>query len=477
MDTKQQIVEVFFNREKELEYIDEKLNILVSNLARNNETDKYFPAHFALYFQGVGGIGKTSMLLQIKDRASKKGPLGLAFIDFGENGKYKEQSGRNNIVKDIVEQLKIDVKYETDDLDNFIGDKIIKQLKTNQRKNSIVLLFDTLEDVSPDNFKWLQEQLVVPLVNEWQVMIVYASRKKIIESNLYFPWDIRRYLKSFSLEPFTPSQTKEHLRELFNDETRKLPKDFMELTGGVPGLNKKLYKLMVANPENPDDLTYLEHIVEETIFTEKGGARLYKNDLLFIAVCRQFENRLVDSLLSSNDMAWRKFDDDIKSTSGLIQKLLTTTLLENYPDGYGYVFAMNYRRIVDRYFRHTNISKHLSMHIYCYEWYEKEVEKGDWVALADQIYHLVGAWFDLSYYSIPENELTKHTNRIPNSNNRGKFLETLLKEKLETASTKDRGATIVNKIKSVLKGEEFSWFMSQSEIDNLINICDELQTK
>jgi hypothetical protein len=458
---------VFLNRQKEIEVVDEKLKKLTKERSVESEP----PLHAVLYFYGVGRLGKTSLIDQIEIKAKKIENVkpSVVSINFDNNGRYKNQSGKNNILKEIISQLNIEFEFSESDLDSgdeLIGVRLINQLKKTNYAHPIVLLFDTLENASPDNFKWLQEQLVVPLLNEWQILIAYAGRKKSLESQLYFPWDIKRHLKYFPLERFTEKQTRDHIGKLLKDKSKAIPKDIMELTGGIPGLNEKMADLIVANPELGDQV-YLQRIVDETIFIGGSDKLAYKKDLMYMSVCRQFENRLLDHLIEN--LAWRRYDEEVRSGTALIQRLLETTLLENYPDGYGYVFAINYRRIVDRHFRSINRKDHLRVHVSCYQWYENEVNKGDWVALADQIYHLVGAWYDLSQHSGFDDELI---NKFPDTKNRRVVLKNLLRSVLNKLANNNRGFTIVNKLKWILEGEEFSWFMPQAEIDELQKLCD-----
>lgn len=464
---------VFLNRHKELDFIDEKLKILHSTQMGAKSPGGQPSSHFVLYFYGVGRLGKSSIIKQIKIKAKRisNEELPVALIDFDNNGKYKDQHGRDNILREILKQLNITSEINVEDLsagEDAIGVKLINYLKKTKNIHPIILLFDTLESASPENFKWLQEQIVVPLLNEWRILIAYAGRKKIIESTLYFPWDIKRHLKYFPLERFTEKQTRDHVRRLLSDETKIIPKDIMELTGGIPGLNEEIVDLIVANPEFGDK-EYLQHLIDETIFAGAEGRLLYKKDLIYVSICRQFENRLLDYLIEN--LTWRKYEDKgIRSGTVLIQKMLETTLLENYPDGYGYVFAINYRRLVDRHFRYKNGIDHLRAHILCYQWYESEVNKGDWVALADQIYHLVGAWYDLSQRIDFDSELV---DQLPDSRNRREILKGLIESNLEKLKNNNRGFTIVNKIKWIFGCEEFSWFMPQAEIDELSRLCDQ----
>jgi len=455
---------LFLNREKEIDFINEKIKDLSSTV---NHEVAGTPS--VIYFYGVGGLGKTSLIDQIKRKAEKidEASLPVALIDFGNNGKYQNKSGKENILKDIVNQLNVDIDVTGKDIDS---EDIGESLKN--KKRPFILLFDTLESANIENFKWLQEKIVAPLLSG-NVLIAYAGRKKGQDSDLFFPWSIRRYLKYFPLQKFNEKQTRDHITRLLKGNSVKIPKDVMELTGGIPGLNEEIADLIVANPDYTSQ-DYLKHIVENEIFNIDEKWLSFKKDLEYVSILRQFDNRLLDKLIK--ELGWRKYGEDIRSEKFLIQKMLASTLLENYPDGYGYVFAINYRRMVDNYFRIFKKEEHFKVSKLCYDWYTQEIKDGDGVAIADQIYYLVTAWYDLSQdpdldRNLPDEFLSI---KLPKSENRQKELKKLLVSNLGKLkkSNQKRLFTIVNKIKRVLEGEEFSWFMTQLEIDELQSICD-----
>jgi len=464
----------FLNRPKEIGFIDDVLRLLSISSGEQHNIEQT-PLRFALYFYGVGRLGKSSILGQIYKKAKKEKTLegSLVFIDFDYKKKYDGLEGRDEILMEFLKQLNVPFdRYQgraSENEDLFIS-SLINYLKETKRVYTLILLIDTLEQVSPENFKWLQEKIIVPFINEFKILVAYAGRKKLIETQLYFPWDVKRYLKNFPLERFSEKQTRDHIRKLLVDEDKQIPKDIMEITGGIPGLNEEVArKINTDFSKTPvDSQLLLLHIVNNIIFTGKNDTIFYKDDLMYVSVCRQFEARLLDNLVK--ELGWRNYSEEaVKSATMLIQKMLGTTLLENHPDGYGYVFAGNYRRIVDRYFRDEYPQIHFQAHVICYQWYQKEVEKNDWVAISDQIYHLVGAWHDLSRYTDLDINLI---NALPEPFDRKDKLVKLLSSTLEKLEDNNRSFTIINKIKWTLESEEFSWFMSQVEIDELIKLCN-----
>lgn len=470
---------LFLYREREIDFINEKIKNLTSKSSAKKLSENKPLTPSVMYFHGVGGLGKSALIYQIENKAKKVKEIkpSVASINFDNNGRYKNDSGKENILRDIIIQLDIDFNFTREELnpdDESIGEKLTKYLKSKKDPRPIILLFDTLESANTENFKWLQENLIAPLLEISRVMVAYAGRKKGQESSLYFPWSIRRHLKFFPLERFTEKQTRDHINKLFETRDVKVPKNVMELTGGIPALNENIADLIIANPDS-NSQDYLKNIVEKTIFSDKKEISLYREDLMYVSVLRQFDNRLLDFLIKK--LAWRKYEEEyIRSEMVLLQKMLDTTLLENYPDGYGYVFAINYRRMVDSYFRNTKREEHFKVNVWCYYWYTQEVDDGDGVAVADQVYYLLGAWYDQHQYSDLDTTLISLPNnfKLPDPGNRRGELEKLLSsnfEKLKVSNPK-RLHTIINKIKRVLEGEEFSWFMAQTEIDELQSVCD-----
>jgi hypothetical protein len=461
------------NRAKEISLIIECLDSLL-----NHETTP----EPVLFFHGVARVGKTRLLHECQQLAAARG-IPVAFVDFdrehihdGESidRRYEGEPGKVQLASHIIGGLiqTADAPTNrpikaTDDID-VVVEKLLEYIAWLQGflKKPVVLLFDTLEESPRDTFLWLQEKILTPLLERQQVFIAFASWSPPRESAVEFRWSVARHMRAQALKPFTEDQTLEHLHLLGASRWLGHP-NVNRITGGLPGLNEVVFTVQADT-----ELELLRQMVH-VIFDRMGeNAEVYRAELLALSAFRQFDTRLLEYILKK---LWidKYYSLDRRSTRETLKLLRKTVLVEQHPDGYGYVVPSDVRVVLDYYQRKHNVELHLQIHCLAAIWFRVEVENNDVVSVADELYHLAGAWRDIDESNgqlkiPPESGLPDGHERLTQLKGRLAFGLSQLKDH-------KRAHELVDKIGTVLKGKEFQDILSESEVKALLAQCAEFE--
>lgn len=460
---------IILNREEELRLATTRLDNLINQIPLPDPI---------LFFYGVPMVGKSTLLHEIQRKATER-KMPVVFIDFDReqssmdgdliNGRYDGEYGCVLLAKDVMEKLIWSADAPTGesikvtDSSYIAARKLVEYITWLQGFHKpLVLLFDTLEDAPVDTFAWWQEAVLTPLLEGGRLFIAIAGWSDYQESRHQFKWPVLRRMYSHHLRPFDPEQSEKQLRNL-DDQNRWLENNLIELTGGLPGLNEEL---VIVPMEDEGEL--LRHMVEKVIFHrlfKKEPISDIKEELRILSAFRQFDTRLLQHTMKA---LWpEKYSDLTPFTvrQHLLKQLRAASVVEQHPDGFGYVVPHDIRRILDAEQQRNKQEQHFKVHCLATQWFHQQVEKGDVVMVADELYHLAGAWRDAAalHKAMP--------GELPDGQNREFQLQKQLLAGLAQLKNNDRSYELVEKIIYVLRGEEFRWLLSENELSNLIEWC------
>ena len=456
------------NREKEVRLIAERLEVLSRNEPLLDPV---------LFFYGVPRVGKTRLLEECRLMASSRG-MPTAFVDFDKEytqRRYEDESGKTQLAFDLMQALVESADAPAGnpiflEKDNSLvaAEKLQDYIRWLQGflKKPIALLFDTLEESPGPTFSWLQDELLAPLLDTSRILVGMAGWAGYRESKAEFHWPIVRRMFSHHLRPFTEEETRQHLDSMDSSHRWSSHPRVFDFTGGLPGLNEEAVS---TSANNITEL--LKHIVD-VIFKRAGKKELQplERDLLSaLSVLRKFDTLL---LMHITDSLW---PDEYKNIDRprareILKSLRDTSFLEIHPNSYGYVIPHDLRRVLNAEQRERDTKRHFKVHCLAARWFREQVKEGDVVDVADELYHLAGAWKDTTEYR--DMELTIPSDLFE-GNNKKTQLTKRLKQALEIAKTQKRPDELREKIRIVLKSDEFHWVLDDSEIKNLAEQCDD----
>lgn len=432
------------------------------------------------YFYGAPMIGKSSLLREIRGCAVEEFGIPNALIDFDPVNKEDSSSTKDlykgalalfNLIDDMKQQLTISPLSISDhDDEEKAAKKFLDDVRNSQKlmHKPLLLLFDTLEEVDTQVFDKLQNNILIPLLESRDTLIVIAARAHIRELPVLFDWSLRRQLRTHQLRPFTIAETESHFKKLLSEETDtpvKNPQELFKYTNGIPGLNEFVVY-------NKDKGKVLNKVIENAILERVPKAKKLIDILSVVSVLRLFDTELLAYLVRSLEI---EVGEDLDQNFGtkLLIELLETTLVEHRADGTGYVVVEDIRRILYEYLRETNPKRVIRVHELSVQWFDGEVVKGDAVLIVDLIYHQAGVWFN---QQIKHGEQSGEIDQVE-SRMRDRFhqLLSIFEKKLEVLRGDPRESMLVKRIKGQFFGSEFEWFLTKNEIDSIASVCDSFQ--
>lgn len=150
-------MDLFVNRESELELINESFSALLDRkrLLRTPLIEVF----------GVGGIGKTSLLKQVEQRCHDS-QMRYIWIDVNQTP--------SNVERAIIAQVK---KYTQSDED-LPGQSPVSATRSLLQQGPVVMLFDSVEMANTDQLNMIEE-LLRDLIDDEKLFVVLASKKAL----------------------------------------------------------------------------------------------------------------------------------------------------------------------------------------------------------------------------------------------------------------------------------------------------------
>lgn len=232
---------------------------------------------------GVRGIGKTRLLEEAIERLRKAGPYRTSALTFYiDCDKLAKSPMPDTLLQSIIDQGSEHLSGSWRSAEQ-AAREIVSQLAHLALGGGVYLFFDTTEALqSQEEFwRWLESNLVGPLVSAPQVRFVFAGR-------IPAPWrsyEVRRALRYLSLEPLPEKEAALKLLEncltVYNDQLDEatvqavLPLLY-EMSQGHPGLSEQLARaaapLLPEWGQHPDKL---ERVLRTTIVAPFIQSDLY----------------------------------------------------------------------------------------------------------------------------------------------------------------------------------------------------------
>jgi hypothetical protein len=395
------------NRKHELRLIQERLDGLNSGAA---------VTHPVLFFHGVQMVGKSTLLRKAYRLARSYG-MPAVLLDFdreqlklttGMDNRYDGEARRVWLAHDLMAGLiksadapaARPIQPEWDTADEAVA-KCLEYISWLQRflQKPVALLFDTLEELEYENLHWLQERLLSNLLDTRQVFVAFAGwayedHREPDKLHPRFIWPVSRRMLVHRLEAFDLSASQDQISNLGGLPDWLDTEQLLDVTGGLPGLNEQA-ALSQAETEL-DLLTAMVGVIFDRVARQQ--AQDLQEELLVLAPFRQFDPRLLGHVIETLNECWPdKYPQmDRPSSRKLLNRLRATTLVEQHPDGYGYVVPHDIRRVLDTHSRRRNLQQHFEVHLLAIRWFRDEIEKGDPVFIADELYHLAALWRDVA---------------------------------------------------------------------------------
>lgn len=205
-------MELFVDRETELQLIDESFTVLVDG--------KRLLRTPVIEVQGVGGIGKTSLLKQVESRCHNT-KLPYIWIDVDQNSLQ--------IAEEITIQLK---KYiQKDNASNIILEQSpVNATRLLLSQGPVVMLFDSVDMASTEQLNTI-ESLLKDLIDDEKLFVMLASKKTLLFEQ---ERSVARKLFSLYLQPLDRANCELYLDHLSGSIEPEVRNIIFEWTRGYP---------------------------------------------------------------------------------------------------------------------------------------------------------------------------------------------------------------------------------------------------
>ncbi|MEA3396458.1 MAG: ATP-binding protein [Chloroflexota bacterium] len=374
-----------------------------------------------VHIWGIRGIGKSWLLQEIQQRykfaevpeAGKKDTT-CALIDF-----YRTRFSRweplaianflESILQSIREQLgeqwnvisKESQAFQTelesmraaegDRAASALAEYFVACIKRLGETFVPLLLFDSTEVLSDDDFSWLESHLIEPLSRTDRVIIVVAGRKEIPR---WREFGVRQRLKVLELQPFSEEATQEQLKKRGYDQ--KLGEVVHSLSFGLPYANQILGEsLYTLKPTKNFEEVHRAEVL--ALLGEVEGELLrgirsedQRNILRTLSTLRKFNIESARELLVQSLGKKYQGKSDIHYLR-LFEDLQDTNLVWWSTGQRGYVVGYPLRRIIDLRMQKGDLPTFRRRHAAAQKFYEVRAKKNPHdcgPTLLEALYHL-----------------------------------------------------------------------------------------
>lgn len=282
-------MEPFVNREKEMHLVEEKFNILL------DEKSLIRTPIPIIQFNGISGIGKTTMLQRLKQLCNDR-QLPYIWADASQGALTFAHEIINQIIKDNQQITPEDLQTP---------DRFVAAARGLLQKSPLVMLLDSLDMANTEQLRWI-EALLRDLVRDNRLFVILASKKPLLfESER----SVTRKLKTFQLKPLDRDSCESYLNALVNEsEVRDV---IFQWTLGYPLAINVMVQAISENRldprKKPDDKKLLsimtEHIVNHGVLANVQQSsqefEWYQMILALLSVPRRFNLKMIQRIIES----------------------------------------------------------------------------------------------------------------------------------------------------------------------------------
>ena len=288
----------FINRGEELDLVENAFAALQSKtlILRTPIID----------FFGVGGIGKTRVLQEVRKRCSQQG-LSCIWVNARPNPvQFWEQwlsQARQSLPEDQAE-----VSNNAQDL--YV--QSVRAMKSLLKEEPVVVLLDEVDSESTDEIDWI-ETILDDLKDNGNLFVVLASQQQISFDRYR---SVARRLTARLLKPFDPKACQSYLSDIARAVDPAIQEEIIAWTRGFPLAMKVMSQLVQEQKldprvqENQKVLISLlmEQAVDQGIFARVESNRLkwYRDYIGLLSIPRRFNlvilQDLVEKFLSARKL-------------------------------------------------------------------------------------------------------------------------------------------------------------------------------
>lgn len=243
-----------------------------------------------LEMHGVGGIGKSRILDEVKKQCREKGLpfVGVDLLVLGqEDIKLQQQDllirlfdqldhyyPQVSVARSRLIQLARATGQETADAARDTSEalsELLKELSRAGKKEPLIMLFDSIEQCSDELFDWIGKQLLGQFIAEEDqspIRVFLAGRgARVFDSS--WPQTIKRVIRSLRLDPLAFEATEEHLAALPPDGLyKKAAKDIHHLSIGHPYSTQALTHWLDMLGIKPNDVKAKRESLASRLYDE-----------------------------------------------------------------------------------------------------------------------------------------------------------------------------------------------------------------
>lgn len=289
----------FINRETALKSVD---NVFETLLDKKN--DKRTPI---IDFYGVGGIGKTVLLRQVKQRCQD---IQLRCI-WGDLNK-----GIHEFSREIVHQVQQDSRSPTFEItDNNALYQSISATRILLRRGPVVMLLDSVDATNNEQVGWI-EMLLRDLSDDNNLFVVLASKWILSFQNDRLT---ARKLTPIPLQPFDRQSCEVYLDSIGNQSEPEVRHLIFSWTRGYPLALQVMAQAVNSglDPRNQEDQKEIVSILTTQVLHQNILARVdpverewYQTILSLLSIPRHFNLVIMQDLIE-------KFTPDLKLENSL----------------------------------------------------------------------------------------------------------------------------------------------------------------
>ncbi len=351
-----------------------------------------------IHLWGAPGIGKSWLLqhiytksfVEIENSAKLDTRRVLtALVDFTKLPFKAEDPGS---VKALLQALKDDLQREkapspddSEDKGAISVDHFIQDVIEWSKRFIMVFLFDGVEKLHPDDFFWLEREIIAPLARTDRVLFVIASRKELPR---WKEFSVRQRLEVWELQGFDLQTTQEQLTRYALPE--EAAREIYPYTFGHPYANQvwSVAWREEGKPSEEKNFALLGQVERELL---KDTTLERERDILrTLSAPRKFNVESARSLLGQIvDKEFGTLSDGYYLR--LFGALEQTNLVFWSSELRGYTISLPVRRILDLRIQMSDPEKFRQRHTFLRKFYEEQAGRNQLdrgALLLEALYHL-----------------------------------------------------------------------------------------